>query len=63
MNGVDPWAFMQDLAGRIDGMHKRAARARALDGDACYRLYPEFLNPGLRKSIRVEARMRQLRVA
>ena len=31
MNGVNPWAFMQDLAGRIDGMSDRREIERALD--------------------------------
>ena len=31
MNGIDPWAFMQDLAGRIDGLTDRAAIEDALD--------------------------------
>jgi hypothetical protein len=31
MNGVDPLAFMEDLAGRIDGMTERRDIERALD--------------------------------
>ena len=31
VNGVDPCAFMRDLAGRIDGMHERSEIERALD--------------------------------
>lgn len=31
MNGVDPLRFMQDPAGRIEGMRKRNEIQRALD--------------------------------
>jgi hypothetical protein len=31
MNGIDPWAFMQDLAGRIDGLTERAEIEETLD--------------------------------
>ena len=46
MNGVDPWAFMQDLAGRIDGMTERKAIERALD-DLEYLI--EVLDPELQE--------------
>ena len=31
MNGIDPWAFMQGLAGRIDDLTERAEIEEALD--------------------------------
>jgi hypothetical protein len=50
--------FLLLLPGLADRL-ENAARARALEVDALYRLYPKILNTGLLKSIRVEARMRQ----
>ena len=47
MNGVDPWAFMQDLAGRIDGMTERRDIERALY-DLEYLM--EVLDPELQDS-------------
>jgi hypothetical protein len=44
MNGVDPLAFMQDLAGRIDRMTERRDIERALD-DLEYLM--EVLDPEL----------------
>ncbi len=44
MNGVDPWPFMQDLAGRIDGMTERRDIECALD-DLEYLM--EVLDPEL----------------
>lgn len=46
MNGIDPWAFMQDLAGRIDGMCERGEIERALD-DLEYLM--EVLDPELQE--------------
>ena len=46
MNAVDPWAFMQDLAGRIDAMHERNEIERALD-DLEYLM--EVLDPELQE--------------
>jgi hypothetical protein len=31
MNGVDPWAYMQDLAGRLDRLSQRGEIEAALD--------------------------------
>jgi len=31
MNGVDPWGYMEDLAGRIDALSERGEIERALD--------------------------------
>ena len=42
---------------------EHAAKARALEVEALHRLYPMILNPGLFKSVRVEARMRRSRIA
>jgi hypothetical protein len=58
--------FLLILPGIDDRMRDRlehAARARALEVDAFYRLYPKVLNTDLLKSIRVEARLRQSRGA
>lgn len=58
--------FLLTLPGIDDRTRNRlelAARARALEVDVRYRLYPKVLNPGLLKSIRVEARIRQARFA
>ena len=44
MNGVDPFAFIQELAGRIDGMTDRRDIERALD-DLEYLM--EVLDPEL----------------
>jgi len=59
MNGVDPWAFMQDLAGRIDGMTERKAIERALD-DLEYLievLDPELQEPAYDLSERLRAKL------
>jgi hypothetical protein len=47
MDGVDPWAFMQDLAGRLDGMTDREEIERAMD-DLEYLM--EVLDPELQES-------------
>jgi hypothetical protein len=46
MNGVDPWGYMQDLAGRIDAMSERGEIERALD-DLEYLM--EVLDPELQE--------------
>jgi hypothetical protein len=50
----------------LDDAHRdrleRAATARAMELDSLYRLYPKILNPGLVKSLRVEARIRRSRI-
>jgi hypothetical protein len=64
LNWCAPFLLM--LPGIDDRTRDRlehAARPRALEVDAFYRLYPKILNTGLLKSIRVEARLRQSRVA
>ena len=61
MNGVDPWAFMQDLAGRIDGMHERSEIERALD-DLEYLmevLDPELQEPAYGLVERLRAKLEQ----
>jgi len=59
MNGVDPWAFMQDLAGRIDAMSERAEVERALD-DLEYLmevLDPELQDPAYALADRLRAKL------
>jgi len=59
MNGVDPWAFMQDLAGRIDAMSERAEVERAL-GDVEYLmevLDPELQDPAYALADRLRAKL------
>lgn len=54
------------LPGLSDAQRDRfehAARARPMDVDALYRLYPKVLNSGLFKTMRVEARMRRAATA
>lgn len=46
MNGVDPWGYMQDLAGRIEAMSERSEIERALD-DLEYLM--EVLDPELQE--------------
>ena len=61
MNGVDPWAFMQDLAGRIDGMRERREIERALD-DLEYLmevLDPELQEPAYALVERLRAKLEQ----
>jgi len=61
VNGVDPWAFMQDLARRIDGMRERGEIERALD-DVEYLmevLDPELQEPAYRLVERLRAKLEQ----
>ncbi len=54
--------YLLTLSGLGDDLRDRlehAARARAMEVEALYRLYPRFLNTDLLKAIRVEARMRR----
>jgi hypothetical protein len=54
--------YLLALPGLGDDLRNRlehAARARAMEVEALYRLYPRFLNTDLLKAIRVEARMRR----
>ncbi len=54
--------YLLTLPGLGDDLRDRlehAARARAMEVEALYRLYPRFLNTDLLKAIRVEARMRR----
>jgi hypothetical protein len=58
--------YLLTLPGLSDAQRNRfenAARARPMDVDALFRLYPKVLNPGLLKAIRVEARMRRTATA
>jgi hypothetical protein len=58
--------YLLTLPGLSDAQRDRfehAARARPMDVDALYRLYPKVLNSGLLKAIRVEARMRRTAMA
>jgi hypothetical protein len=55
--------MLPDIDDRTRDRLEHAAKFRATDVDALHRLYPKFLNPGLLKCIRVEARMWQSRVA
>jgi hypothetical protein len=61
VNGVDPWAFMQDLAGRVDGMRERNDIERALD-DREYlmeMLDPELQEPAYGLAERLRAKLGQ----
>ena len=54
--------YLLTLSGLGDDLRDRlehAARARAMEVEALYRLYPRFLNTDLLRAIRVEARMRR----
>ena len=56
--------FLLLLPGLSDAMRDRlehAARARAMEVDALYGLYPKILNPDLFRTLRVEARVRRAR--
>ncbi|MEA3277909.1 MAG: hypothetical protein U9Q81_22015 [Pseudomonadota bacterium] len=58
--------YLLTLPGLSDAQRDRfehAAKGRALEADALYRLYPKILNPGLLKAIRVEARVRRTATA
>ena len=59
MNGVDPWVFMQDLAGRIDGMTERKEIECALD-DLEYLMEvmdPELQEPAYDLAERLRAKL------
>jgi hypothetical protein len=61
MNGVDPWAFMRDLAGRLEHMTDRAEIERALD-DLEYLmevLDPELQEPAYQLNERLRAKLEQ----
>jgi hypothetical protein len=61
MTGVDPWAFMQDLAGRLDGISHRGEIERALD-DLEYLmevLDPELQEPAYQLHERLRAKLEQ----
>jgi len=58
-HGVDPWAFMQELAGRIQNMTERRDIERALD-DLEYLmevLDPELQEPAYELHERLRARL------
>ena len=64
LNWRAPFLLMLcDIYDRTRDRLEHAARTRALEVDAFYRLYPKVLNIGLLKAMRVEARLRQSRVA
>lgn len=61
MSGVDPWGYMQDLAGRIDALSKRREIERALD-DLEYLLEvldPELQEPAYALVERLRAKLEQ----
>jgi hypothetical protein len=61
MNGVDPWGYMQDLAGRIDALSERGEIERALD-DLEYLmevLDPELQEPAYGLIERLRAKLEQ----
>lgn len=61
MNGVDPWGYMQDLAGRIDALRERGEIERALD-DLEYLmevLDPELQDPAYSLVERLRAKLEQ----
>ena len=55
--------MLPDLSDAHRDRFEHAARARALELDSLYRLYPKILNPELIKAVRVEARMRRTAMA